>query len=111
MKEALTMDQILDNEDRREATQLSVDDWVARARVAKAEVKRLKAALEGEQLHALRERKLAEKAEAANAKLVEALNLLLFLHQCEQEALGRPPTPSEWMTAVDKGNAAIEAVK
>ena len=51
------------------------------------------------------------KLRADKASLVEALNLLLFLHQCEQEAVGRPPTPEEWMTAVDKGNAVIEEIK
>ncbi len=43
MKEALTMQQILDNEDQREATQLSVDDWVERARKAEADNKELQA--------------------------------------------------------------------
>ncbi len=41
MNQALTMEQILDNEDRREATQLSVDDWVARARLAEADKAKL----------------------------------------------------------------------
>ena len=37
MSKALTMDQLIEAEERREATQLSVDDWVERVRVVEGE--------------------------------------------------------------------------
>ncbi len=43
-EKAMTMDELCEAEERREATQLSVDDWVARARKFEAEVKRLRVA-------------------------------------------------------------------
>ncbi len=93
-------------------------DWTEEREQLQAKVERLQRSAKGWEADALNyaksrgcQEERADKAEAANAKLVEALNLLLFLHQCEQEAVGRPPTPEEWMTAVDKGNAVIEELK
>ena len=87
MNQALTMEQILDNEDRRDATQLSVDDWVARARVVEAEVDRqIERSLE---MQAGWVEKSA-KDEADNAKLVEAL----FDHRADLHCYSKRPCPT-----------------
>ncbi len=73
MNEALTMEQILDNEDRREATQLSIDDWVARARKFEAEVAAWKGTCEQETFMGNRWKdhadRLLSRAEKAGADL------------------------------------------
>ncbi len=83
MKQAMTMDEICEAEERREATQLSVDDWVARARKFEAEVAAWKGTCEQETFmgnrwkdHADRLLSRAEKAETRAKELEKRVHLL-----------------------------------
>ncbi len=90
MKQGMTMDELCEAEERREARQLSVDDWIERARVAEGEAVEYQNKYYAEKqkcqntheraLGYLKEQGLSQikfrRAEADKAKLVKALKHL-----------------------------------
>ncbi len=51
---------------------------------------------------------LAEYHKAASKDLLEALQRLVHLHNCEMEGISSgQPTPEEWMDAINYGNEAL----